>query len=352
MKVESTAARVGNTLIPLPSSLTVNLGQDVVDALERNAFQAAFLNVDNTWPEAQPHCSGANCTWPVFSSLGVCATLSNITEHLRVEDTRDEFRNDAMNVSLPLKNGTAYLIENVDESSTSLQPIVNMTSPETLDFMAQIDVTEMTTEELEDGSIIADAYKWPPERESLGDWGNSDLLKATFSQFFFIYANNNASPDSGERYRAAELLWHFCVYDYEVSVESGKHNTKTINVETRVTDIKKATDVSTRVTDTKRADEDVDTNTFWLANKDGNETFPVREKWGYTRLDPDFRRAFTGAHSTRWGTDAEYSEFNRQFGLNLYQGINSNMSVQSVDEKMWDNLGRLSWNIAQSATTL
>lgn len=317
--------------------LSFNLGQDAIDAVERNVFQAAFFNVDNTWPNAEPRCSGANCTWPVFSSLGICATLSNITDQLRIEETTDEFRKDALNASLPLHNGTAYLLESFDKSDDNTQPIMNMTSPEPLDYTAQLNVSTMTQEEVQ--SAFEEAYKWPPERESLAEWGNSDLLRAAFSQFYFIFANDNVAPDSGDRYRAVELLWHFCVHDYEVTVQDGESRTETVNAETKITKV-------------ERSSADGGPNTFWMANAHGNETFPVMERWEYTRLDPDFRRAFSGAHSTRWGTDADYTEFNRQFGLSLYQGTSNNMSVQDVDDKMWDNLGRLSWNIARSMTTL
>lgn len=302
-----------------------------------NAFQAAFLSVQTTWPDSEPRCSGANCTWPIFSSLGACATLSNVTEFLSVDDDRDEFGDAALRASLQLQNGTAYMLEDVGKNMDNTQPIVNITSIEPLDSTRELNVSGLTPEEFSE--IFQEAYNWPPARESLGDWGNPDLVPSTFSQFYFIYANDNVEPSTGARYRAAELLWHFCVHDYEVEVIDGEPRTRIVDSMTRIERVDKP------------SASEQGTNTFWLSNAAGNETFPIAEKWEYTRLDLDFRRAFMGAHSTRWGTGADYSEFNRQFGLNLYDSVDRNMSIADTDAKMFDNLGRLTSNIARSLTT-
>lgn len=86
------AASVGGgvsneTAASVPVATTINLwdgdtlacGPYDVTRLKHVILDGAFTVVNETVPHAAPRCSSADCDWPVYGSLGICAEVVNLT---------------------------------------------------------------------------------------------------------------------------------------------------------------------------------------------------------------------------------------------------------------------------------
>jgi hypothetical protein len=181
---------------------------------------------------------------------------------------------------------------------------------------------------------------FPPRRPTIGFGAaeDEDTLRSAFFQLLFIYTNEAIdSGDKDHRFRAAEVLWHFCVHTYDVGVEDGVTRTSVAAAHVEIVDV-------------ENESNDV-TNYFTLADAEGRDRFNVTQAWAYERLDGDLRRAFAGAYSTNYGPDDDYSEFNAEFGNNMGKGVDpSAMGPQEIDAKVWANLQAMTGNVAQSMT--
>ncbi|KAG9253138.1 uncharacterized protein F5Z01DRAFT_675524 [Emericellopsis atlantica] len=311
-----------------------------LEVLKRTALQATFLHVDDHWPVPEPTCPSGNCDYPVYHSLGLCVSMENVTSELKHKEM--EGKNGDTTARLSLLNGTVFMDDKVN-SVVGLPDTVNATSPEPLDSIDMPDVSHMTEEEASDA--MAEAMKnsiWPPERNSVAGWKNPDLLSATISQFFFIWTNDKVPyQGTSSRYRAAEVLWHICVYTYNTTARDGGATTDTLDSVTKIDSVIKKTGE----------------NAFNLTDKDGRDKFRVSNKYAYDSLDSTFRRAFQGAWSSLWGTDRDYSEISSQMARNLFDRGTDDyeaytaMTAAERDDMLWSNLGKMTGTIAQSVTT-
>lgn len=285
------------------------LRSDLENALERKIYQAAFIGMDEPAAEADTICSAGNCTWPVFSSLGVCVSMSNITDKLTVVTGYDK----RLDASLPL-DGQLSLWETPTKDHPA--DIVNMTSVEVRD---------------EDGLA-----PFPPQRRTLADWDNPDVLNASFSQFFFIYTNQKFSPAAAntDRYRAVELLWHFCVNTYNVTVTDGKEKTEIVETNTKV----------------EKPGDNTKPTEIILTNADGSEKYGVSS---YLNLEDTLALGFKGQYSEVFGGPGNpfWSPLTAQIGKKLFQGLNDSMTADDVDGRLWSNLETATTKIGQSITT-
>ncbi|KAH6666507.1 hypothetical protein F5X68DRAFT_217206 [Plectosphaerella plurivora] len=278
----------------------------MTDNTNRAIFQAVFGPVGQAWPLLEPVCPSGECTWPLFSSLAVCVSMENVTDQLVFSSGRNQ-QGDT-NYTASLLNGTASL------SAPESMPLMQMVSP------------EPPTEE----------YSFPLYRESVAFNNRPDLLNTTFSQFFFIY-NNNKVESRRQSFRAVELLWHFCVNTYNVTVSGGQARTNIVETRTQVDEVFDAPDPIMRL----KAPE----------GYEGDEEFIIDSWWEYTRLDLDMRRAFSGNWGPNVGTDWPYSEASRQFGLKIYpQG--PNITVEDADRRMWNGIGDIAQAMGDSMTNL
>lgn len=315
----------------------------MIDGISRAAFQAAFYTVDQSWPQVEPACPSADCSWPVFNSLAVCASLGNVTEHLIIseEDPEREWDERLFNATLPLNLG--YVLEEWMDNKPRRH--VNMTSPivpQEADFPDLEPWSNMTIQEIdEDLDDLPSTFSaFPDERHTLYDWGNKDIILSTFSQFTFIYNIENTDPeDKDHRFRAVEVLWHFCVDRYNVSVSEGATKTEKVSSTVKIDEISKIPESMM--------------NSFTLASdpdSGSKETFNISASWAYSRLDWDFRETLSGAWSDMYGV-GRYTEFNYQWAKNLYRGVNGNMTAVETDDRMWKNLQNLTGTIADSMTS-
>lgn len=150
------------------------------DGILLAAEQALFYRYDQnkSRPSVQPSCPTANCTWPTYSTLSVCAALGNITDQITFDS----------NTLLPTLSGNLTLFGTL-----------NVTSPST---------TAHKLAGLGDYTI----YPAPPRYK----WENPDIIPASLSQFVFMY---EVGPGS-RMFEAVEVIFHYCVNTYNATVAS------------------------------------------------------------------------------------------------------------------------------------
>lgn len=291
------------------------------DDTNRAIFQAVFGPVREPWPLLEPDCPSGECTWPLFSSMAVCVSMENVTDHLEVSSASAAFGT-RLNHTASLLNDTASV--SVLEDLQTLQ----MVSPEP------------------ESSVMDDAG-----RESLAFGDQPHLLNATFSQFFFIY-NIKQMEATRASFRAVELLWHFCVNTYKVSVSEGRARTDVVASRTYLQ--KRNPMPALTVDDYDDEYRDPPVMRFDVPEgREGDGEFYVRDgSTVHMRLGLDMGRAFSGTWGPWMGTDMPYSEANRQFGLKIFPSApeGRNLTAVEADELTWDGIRELAQAMADSMT--
>lgn len=338
------SAKSGNATISrasmFPSTVDDDDSNGELEGLKRAALQATFLDVNGHWPVPEPVCPSGNCDYPVYRSLGLCVSMQNVTSALTYDEFEGRFGVTMVRASL-LKN-TVLMEDELDSNTmafnaTSLEPRIRMAGD------AGPDTSQMTFEEADEAMDKAmQKYVWPPEWTSVADWDKTpDVLSATIAQFFFIWSTGKGlDEDMHNRYRAAEVLWHFCVHEYNTTARDGVAATERLGSVTKVDEVIKQRGPCS----------------FVLADAGGQDKFRITDSYTYSELDRMFRRAFSGAWS-RLDFDMDYSEITAQMANNLffneYEYASDGWFRQTVEEWdviMWDNLGKMTATIAQSFT--
>ncbi|KAG9254862.1 uncharacterized protein F5Z01DRAFT_654991 [Emericellopsis atlantica] len=340
-----TSAKSGNATISrasmFPSTVDDNSTSGDLEGLKRAALQATFLNVNDHWPIPEPICPSGNCDYPVYRSLGLCVSMQNVTSAL----TYDEFEKQSgfTMVRASLLNDTVFMEDELTSNTmalnaTSLQPRIRLA-----DYDRPV-TSQMDFEEAQEAMDKAmEKYVWPPEWTSVADWEeNPDVLDATIAQFFFIWSTaKGLDKDMHTRYRAAEVLWHFCVHEYNTTARDGVAATESLGSVVKVDEVVK-----------QRGDPCY----FMLTDAGGQDRFRITDSYTYSELDRMFRRAFSGAWSFL-DFDMDYSEISAQIAeslfLNEYEYGTDGWSRQTLEEWdviMWDNLGKITATVAQGFT--
>ncbi|KAL6918855.1 hypothetical protein FSST1_002881 [Fusarium sambucinum] len=281
--------------------------QDVFEGVTRGAYQAAFYTVNQTLPHIEPTCSTMQCEWPPVLSLGLCASIKNVTEYLNVSGPTEGVDGVRLyNASLP--NGLGFL-----NFTDKIHVMTNISSP--------------VRQQPEDDDSI-------PKRRMLSDW-DTDVKEATVAHFFIIHSN--ASPNMKTRFRAMELIWHFCVQNYTVQVKDGIDST-TIS------------ESFVNISSSNSTSNDNSTwNSFILSDDKGQGSFNVTTSSIHALIDKDFRYAFSGSWSSdlnnRFSLGLAY-----QFGYNLMSGVNPTTPDEEFDNLTWKNLQTYVNNIAEGMT--
>lgn len=264
----------------------------------------------------EPSCPTGDCNWPRFNSLAVCVDMSKITDSIDVAMADTSSRVDLI-YNATLLNGEVFLTERGGSTAMNMTSLPPIESP------------------------LMD-YFFPPVRKSIAHDPDSDVLGATFSQFYVIWNNINTDPEDMEhRFRAAELLWNFCVKTYEIRVTQGVSKTESVESHTKIID-------SSNTSQSKAPYAPYLT----LESPTDDQTFTVADLWEYTRLDLDLRRAFSWPFASSDSTEASYTEMSRSIGLNMFNGLSSNLTAEEVDTKEWSNLEQVAQVIASSMTNL
>ncbi|KAF4949052.1 hypothetical protein FSARC_13601 [Fusarium sarcochroum] len=284
--------------------------QDVIEGVTRGAYQAAFYAVNQTLPHVAPTCSTSRCEWPPVSSLGLCASVKNVTEYLEVSGPKEGTNGIRLyNASLP--EGLGFL-----NFTDKFHVMANVSSP------------------LRQQSEDDDDEVGVPKRRTLSDW-DADIEATTIAHFFIIHSN--ASPNMKTRFRAVELLWHFCVRTYAIEVTNGTDET-TIS----------ASSIKINSSDSNLNGEN-EWNSFILSDKNGEGSFNVTTSSIHVEIDENFRRAFSGD----WSNDPDdrlSSPLTYQLGYNLMSGVAGTTPDEEFDSRTWKNLQTYTNHIAEGMT--
>lgn len=283
---------------------------------------------------AEPSCSSGDCRWETFDSLALCYDMQNITDKLDVT-SRDSATGVEQNATIYLPLQGNFSLTDAWSITSYIQDynIFNFTSPR-------------SSLNPSGGFIEPDYNSFPRFRESAAHANDSDVLRATASQWFAIYNNLNVDKDDDEhKYRAVELLWHFCVKSYNVSVEGGKPKTKVVATSTKVRN-GQGYDFDLPL------NEDDEKRNFTLLSESGKSKFKVFNTEEYNRLDDSFRHALSGGYNTMWTDEAMFNEFSRGISQKLFAGINENTTVEDTDKEVWNNLEVLAATVSDAVTNL
>ncbi|CAG9983269.1 unnamed protein product [Clonostachys byssicola] len=316
-----------------PDSFTVDDPSQKVEyyisyGMTRSSFQAGTYTVNESWPLPQPTCSEIRCEWPQYNSLGMCASISNVTDRLNVTEIPNEGDKPDYNASLPGDLGYLYwkALPGVTSNLQAEFPIqLNITSP--LSARVRLPIAEEIKRPLKD--------RW----NSLGQWNIDDLLPATISQAFFIFSNGN--PDPSKKFRAVELLWHVCVHTYESSFANGTASTNTTAHTVKINEM--------------RPSQGSQYASFLMANEHGNSTFNVTANYFVFHtlqanliFQPSYSTyIMTGGSSSGGGVAGMYGH---NLGLNVFSSLQSGSPDEEIDEKSWKNINKMTNTVADGMT--
>lgn len=160
-------------------------------AVKMGLFNAANESI----PSSTPSCPSGNCTWPDFSSLGICSKVANVTSFLNIAPIAGNMStvfNYVINNNVTLPNG-AYL--------QAGEMTMNITSPPNM----------------VDGSSVS------PVNHSLAFANEPNAAYTTISDYFVIWQNDDGQGQG--TFGAMEILLYWCVHTYSTEVRDGVSNT-------------------------------------------------------------------------------------------------------------------------------
>lgn len=285
--------------------------QDVVEGMTRAANKAAFYTVNETYVQPTASCPFSYCTWEQYPSLGLCASQGNVTQHLVISEI-DNPSGETPTINASLPEGLAYL-----EFPDEFRVMVNVSAPNTFK------------------SGPFDSGSASPRITTLANWSDIDVPATAVSQLFLIYTN--ANPDPQFRFRAIELLWHFCVNTYDIEVKDGRTETKVRSSATKMAMV------------TNGTTDESERSYYTLKSEEGNGSFKVTNSNILPMLQNDFGAGFSGDWSSDSGGEKSFT-FAYQFGYNLYSGIGPATSDEELDTRTWSNLEVYTGIIAYSVT--
>jgi len=282
------------------------VGNEVMSTSAMHAIQLGIL----TPPEEQVDplnaiCGTGHCDFPTVKTLGVCAQTSNVTSHLSFADStvtsyaelKDFVRMEPLEVFEGM--GPGVLSQPIRNASLPTGPYLvgakhlfslNMSTPSHLTPDLRWNPT------------------WMPQNATLS-FGNSDLLGSAISNFFVIWLNQGyfypngtnsstmpaVNPPSRENvdqaFRATEVLLHYCVQTYNVTVREGHTTTVLVDNKTFVESIDTTTQRGGEVDGsvTLRPSANI------TANDTANDILPFRAMADtFSIFDRHFRPLFAG----------------------------------------------------------
>ncbi|KID98769.1 hypothetical protein MAJ_05150, partial [Metarhizium majus ARSEF 297] len=269
------------------------------DGLLRAAERSLIYRIDEDegLSALEPHCPTANCRWPIFSSLAVCVSMGNVTEYLTEVDSE---------ITLPRGFG-------------QLRGGFSISSPAY--FAGQ--------EEPDNSNATEPLYKW----------NNSDTMTLSLARAFFLYAipyyEDDKDADAWHA-EAVEVVWHYCVHTYNVSVTDNVANTELLASELTV------------------SQRDERNGSFTLLAKNGHREFNI----SLSSMLHAFRRRLPTTIIGVWlpfatPEDQNYNEFTYQIGQNVFSGClwsNPNRSAELCRRLMWNDARNVTETMALAMT--
>ncbi|KUJ09624.1 uncharacterized protein LY89DRAFT_657053, partial [Mollisia scopiformis] len=168
----------------------------VPDLSMQQAVKMGLFNAANESISAStPSCSSGNCTWPDFSSLGICSKVANVTSFLTVSPL-------ATNLSASI----GYMVDN------------NVTLPNGAFLQAGEMAMNITTAPNVDNSSSVS-----PVNGSLAFANEPNAAYTTISDHYVIWQNTAGQGQAD--FGAMEILLYWCVNTYSTQVTAGISST-------------------------------------------------------------------------------------------------------------------------------
>lgn len=267
------------------------------DGMLRAAERSLIYRIDEDDGESalKPHCPTANCRWPIFSSLAVCVSMGNVTEYLTKVDYY---------MTLPGEFGR-------------VTSGLNVTSPA-----------------YSGGRVALDN---PNATEPLYKWNNSDIMALSLARAFFLYG---IRTNGTTLFEAVEVVWHYCVNTYNISVTNNIANTELL---------------ASELTVNHRREKDSSSElAFTLLAKNSHHEFNI----SYLFMMSGFRRRLATTIAGYFYESSSpnllnYNEFTYQIAQNVYRGCMypyPNVSAQRCRKMMWSNLRNVTETMALAMT--
>lgn len=294
------------------------------DGLTSAALSGAIAPSTEAWPGLPPTCESADCRWDPITTISFCASVKNITSRLEIRQL--EINNplggkDKVHVARASVGG-AFGDFDLDDATAVGDLAINMTSPALKPIVLGV------------GNP-----KTPPNRPiTVAFQDDIDLVNATVGRSILIYNNNSTElNDSDHRYRATEVLFHFCTKSLNVSVTNGVASTKVLSTKTKIQEWSVSAD---------------GWPFFKLAQPDNSQSH--KEGFDICGVDSDktensMQDIFQGSYSS-----SAFQKFSIQtrVGTRVFDGVGAEMTVAKQDEMVWENAKQVVENIADSMTDL
>lgn len=174
--------------------------------------------------------------------------------------------------------------------------------------------------------------------EPLYKWNNSDIMTLSLARAFFLYAIPYYEDDDAWHAEAVEVVWHYCVHTYNISVTDNVANTELLASELTV------------------SQRDERNGSFTLLAKNGHREFNI----SLSLMLHAFRRRLPTTIIGYWlpfatPEDQNYNEFTYQIGQNVFSGClwsNPNRSAELCRRLMWNDVRNVTETMALAMTNL
>ncbi|KAG9238055.1 hypothetical protein BJ875DRAFT_95466 [Amylocarpus encephaloides] len=291
----------GVALAPRSDHFTAYVSQQgaagLPDMSMRQAVQYGLHNpISETIVPITPSCPTADCTWPSYYSLAVCAQVANVTDLLTVGELAMDTSaamDAAVTTNVTLPNGV-YL--------EAGQTAMNITSPIT--FV--------------DGQAVFQA------NHTLAFSNKPNVMKTTISNSFVIYQKDMDTDTPA--YGAVEVLLSWCVNTYNTSVVSAQASTNILS-----------NSMSVSSTDGRLA-----------LKADGKEELYTVEPRANFALESYLTAAFSGTYGNEFGPVFS-SDTALTISAALYEQTEAvNVTGQALDDMQLQAIMGVSQNVATS----
>ncbi|KAG8427883.1 hypothetical protein J3459_006290 [Metarhizium acridum] len=176
----------------------------------------------------------------------------------------------------------------------------------------------------------------PNTTEPFYEWENPDIMSLSLARAFFLCEIPSNGLDDTQL-EAVEVVWHYCVHTYNISVTDNVANTALLESEAKI------------------HQHDEDNGTFVLLDKSGQKKFSASRNGIMFGLQRRIPTTFVGHMSFADSPNlVNVNEFTYQIGSNLMSGIlGYNITEQPTERRgpiIWNNLRNITETMALAMT--
>jgi len=195
---------------------------DELDTREKKSIvEGLYYPASENLPPVHPTCSSGDCRWPNFNSLAVCATTAEITDKLIISPQ--------ISTTLTALGLGTEATEVLIHNASLPNGIFLAGGPETYNFNMSSPLLGNLP------GVDASQENFLPSTASLAFPKVDGKVSGAIANAFIIYTNQTFESRRPEStFRAAEVMWHFCVSTYSTTVARGVSTVQLVNSSTIV----------------------------------------------------------------------------------------------------------------------